>query len=72
MSTAHQHLTQENQLFLVGGSGLPIFSISQKTLEKMREFRRSHPTITTEFFDRELNAALVEMLYRMDREYQGI
>lgn len=50
---------------------LPTFTLSQQTLEKMREFRRSHPTITTEFFDHELNATLVEMLYRMDREYQG-
>ena len=71
MSTVHHHLTQENQLFLVGGSGLPIFSISQQTLQKIREFRRSHTTITQDFFDKELNSTLVEMLYRMEREFQG-
>jgi hypothetical protein len=71
MSTAHHRLIQENQSLLLSDPGLPVFSIRQETLAKIREFRSSHPTITVEFFDRELNAALVEMLYRMEREFQG-
>ncbi len=52
-------------------SAQPLFAIKQSVLEEIREFRQSHTDISPELFNQELNATLIEMLFRLDRQSRG-
>ncbi|HYT42805.1 MAG TPA: hypothetical protein VEP90_10685 [Methylomirabilota bacterium] len=64
-------ISNDDALSWSDGSAQPLFTISQETVERVRDFRNTHPDISTEFFTKELNSAIVEMLFRIEREYNG-
>jgi tRNA A37 threonylcarbamoyltransferase TsaD len=48
-----------------------LFTITNETIEKVQNFRNTHPGIDPDFFSKELNAAIKELLFRMSREFEG-
>jgi hypothetical protein len=64
-------ISNDDQLTWSDGSASPLFTINHNVIEEIRNFRRLHPDITTEFFNQELNTAIVELLFRIDHESRG-
>jgi len=58
--------------FRDNSSPRPIFTINNDVIALIGKFRRLNPDIDTEFFNRELNRTLVEMIDRIDDEYHGV
>lgn len=71
MNTARLALTNNNTLILVNGTLRPSIIINMETLERIRNFQSAHPDIDNEFLSKELNTAIVEMLFRIEREFNG-
>lgn len=70
MNTAIHHLTH-NDMSVWTDSTQPLLIITQDTLESIRNFQQAHPTIDPDFFSKELNLTIKELLFRMDRESRG-
>ena len=69
MSIAHHHLGQYDASFW-SDDGELIF-ITQETLELVKNFKNNYPDITQEMFNKELNAAIQELVIQMAIEFEG-
>ena len=69
MSIAHHHLDQKDASFWSDDGEL--FHIDQNTIELVKNFRDNYPDITQEFFNKELNAAIEELIIHMAIEFEG-
>ncbi len=53
---------------IVEPSAFTIFTLDKSTIDRVLEFRKSHPEIGADFINKEINAAINEVVYRMERE----